>query len=291
MSIFGDETITLPGSPDAGQDEGGAVSAGNENDAAEGFEEREDAEFEEADEGGEQQDDEQADDDEGDASPGDDAGQGDNGLILGKFKTQEDLAKAYLNLQREFTKQRQARSQQQPAAAPAQTGQGQSVDLNEVFWAQFRQNPAATIQAIVQHAVSQHTAPLVEERRTEVLGRQFEELAKEYRQLATDEGMQKFTAAIQDVAAELGNPDLAFNPTPRMLRMAAQEAFGDTAAKAYERGKQAGRQDSERARQSKQGVAVPVGGAKRKAETLKTPADEIKAAILEAGRSGGGIFG
>ncbi|GIO13541.1 hypothetical protein J19TS2_30960 [Cohnella xylanilytica] len=273
--IFGGETIPVPGSSPEGHDETAAVETLEEEQGEEQYE----ADGHEVDEEAEGEDSE-ADEDQQEHS---------EQLLAGKYKTTEDLVRAYKELERKFHGHRQSGGQQQqPAQPPAPKG-GQQ-DPNQAFWAAFRDNPMGTIQALVQHAATQQVAPLIEERQTETLGRHLDGLAKEYRQLTTDEGLQQFTAAIRDVAAELGNPDLARNPTPRMLRMAAQEAFGDSKARAYQRGKEAGRQESEQTRASKQGLGAK-GGARPSKGVDPTPEQSIKEGILAAGKGGGGIFG
>jgi hypothetical protein len=272
--IFGGETIPVPGSSPEGHDELAAVET-NEEEQVEGEEQLE-------------QDGEEADEQDSDVDEEGDQSEHSGQLLAGKYKTTDELVRAYKELERKFHGERQGGGQKQPQQQPApQDGQQ---DPNQAFWAAFRDNPMGTIQALVQHAATQQVAPLIEERQTETLGRHFDTLAKEYRQLTTEEGMQQFATAIRDVAAELGNPDLARNPTPRMLRMAAMEAFGDSKAKAYQLGKEAGRQESEQTRAAKQGLGAKSGARPAKGGE-PTPEQAIKEAILAAGKSGGGIFG
>lgn len=287
-SIFGEETITLPGSPEeSGQDDGAAEEVENE----EAFEEQdnhgnEEAEFED------ESDDDQAEGDEDDAPPED--GQGD-GLILGKFKTQGDLVKAYQNLERAYTQQRQGGGQQlsqDSPATPQQPGQNQRAELTNVFWERFKADPLAAMEAVVSHMVDNRTAPIFEKDRTNTLSSNLQTIAKDYRQAGTEEGLKQLLGKVQEIAEDVGNPDLIRNPSERVLRMAAREAFGDTAAKAFAKGKEAGRVDSERARASKANAAVRAGGkGSKQAGEAKSPEQEIADAILAAGKGGGGIFG
>ncbi|QJC52904.1 hypothetical protein HGI30_15905 [Paenibacillus albicereus] len=272
MSIFGDEgTITASESPDASGQEEQAAGQITEGDAD--FEEQDDFE------GGEEQGDEDG------ASP-DESGQ-DGELILGKFKSSDELAKAYQNLHREFTK-----SRQQPAAVPApqqaQSG-GQPTDPNEVFWSHFKDNPFGTIQQLVAAAAAQQVAPLQQAREDEQLLKNVEALTKQYPRAASDEGMGLLFGKVAEIANELGNPGLVKNPSPRVLRMAAAEAFGESGAKAYEQGKRAGREESATARRTKQAANLPKGG-KKQTEGELSPVEQMKANILAASQ-GGGIFG
>lgn len=289
MSIFGDETITLPGSPEeSGQDEGAAEEVENE----EAFEEQDEHGGDEAEFEDESDEEDQAEGDEDDAPPED--GQGD-GLILGKFKTQGDLVKAYQNLERAYTQQRQGGGQQPSQDAPSasqQPGQNQRAELTNIFWERFKSDPLAAMEAVVSHMVDNRTAPIFEKDRTNALSSNLQTIAKEYRQAGTEEGLRQLLGKVQEIAEDVGNPDLIRNPSERVLRMAAREAFGDTAAKAFAKGKEAGRTESERTRASKANAAVRAGGkGGKQTEEPKTPEQTMKEAILAAGQGGGGIFG
>jgi len=283
MSIFGDETITVTESPDEGQEEVMAEETENE----ESFDDNDESEsFDQEDEG--DGDDEQADDDEHDSSPED--GQ-DDGLILGKFKTKEDLAKAYQNLEREYTKARQGAGQQpgNQSSVVTQQNDQQQPDLNTMFWERFRDNPLQTMEAVIGHIVNDRTAPIFEERRTATLSSHIQNIAKSYPQVGTEEGLKQLVDKVREFAEEVGNPELIRNPTDKIMRFAAREAFGDTASKAFEKGKAAGRSESERTRQSKQGLGTK-GGAKQQPAPAMSEEESTKAGILAAGR-GGGLFG
>lgn len=281
--IFGGETIPVPGSSPEGHDDPAAVDTNEEEQGEEQLDQDEQQE-----QGGEEADEQDSDSDEEDEQS-EHSGQ----LLAGKYKTTDELVRAYKELEKKFHGERQGGGQQpQQPAAPAPVPQGgNEADLDQAFWSAFRDSPRTTFMAAVEHFVNQRFAPIQEERQTETLGKNFDGLIKEYRQLTTDEGMQQFATAIRDVAAELGNPDLVRNPTPRVLRMAAQEAFGDSKAKAYQKGKEAGRQESEQARQNKQGLGAKGGARPAKGGAEPTLEQSIKEGILAAGKSGGGIFG
>lgn len=279
--IFGDEgTITVSESPDAsGQEEQTAGQFTTEGDDA-GFEEQDD--FEDGDEQDEQ-------DDEGSESP-DESGQDDQPLP-GGFKSTEDLAKAYQSLRAEYTKSRQQLAQVSatPISQPQVQPGGQPMDPNSVFWDHFRDNPLGTIQQLVSMATQQQVAPLQQAREDEQLLRNVETLAKQYPKAATDEGMGLLFGKVAEIANEIGNPGLIKSPTPRILRMAAAEAFGESGAKAYEQGKRAGREETAAARRTKQAANMPKGG-KKQTEGELSPVEQMKANILAASQ-GGGIFG
>ncbi|WP_438447418.1 hypothetical protein [Gorillibacterium sp. sgz5001074] len=296
-SIFGDVSTTFGESPE-GQEE---LEAG----APEG-EEIDDQDTDlDGDEGAEGEYDDSADedddsDDDGDGEPpADGQGEEDPVAALG-FKSAADLAKSYKELRKTFTQSRQ----QQPAGQPGQPSAGQqqqpadgqgAQDLNQVFWNNFRENPMGTLQYLIQQSatqlVQQSVSPLMEDRQTEQLSRNIESVAKDYRQIGTPEGMQQLMEKVQEIAEQdFGNPGLANNPSPRLLRLAAQELFGDSKAKVFQKAKQKGRQEAEEARRRKQGLGAPAGSRKPAAPQAKSVADEIGDSIVKAGR-GGGIFG
>lgn len=291
MSIFGDETITPSGvSPDlSGQDD--AETAGDPgNDTIDNDQDldNEDIDNDEELDGddGEQDD---PDDDEDGEPPAD--GQGEK--ILGKFRTQKDLETAYINLQREFTKSRQGGGQpasgQQPAQQQAPVADNGQPDPNQAFWDQFKDNPLQAIMSVAAFAAGNQIAPYEEKQRAATVAANIKEIAKEYRQAGTQEGLPILMDKVREIAEDMGNPSLADYPSPRVLRMAAQEAWGDTKAQAFKKGKDAARAELERNRQNKQGLGAKSGARQQKGD--KTPEQSMKDAILAAGRGGGGIFG
>lgn len=251
---------------------------GHEEEAAETFEnEQEEEQFDEAVEGEHEEHTE-------DGEPSEEE-HGDQ-LLAGKYKSVEDLVSGYKNLERQF---HQSRQQQQTQQVPQQfQQQEQPMDYNEVFWEQFRENPLSTMQYLIDNAVNSRTAPIYEQRQNEVMARNIQDVAKEYAQVNSEEGMSQLFGRVQEIAQELGNPQLATNPTPRILRMAAQEAFGDTKAQLYQKAKQAGRTEAENARRTKQGL--PSTQTAKKQEQQKTEEDLVRESIRNAGRRGG-IFG
>jgi len=291
MSIFTEGfTITPPGSPDGQEPNGGAGNPEDQEDLIDDQQE----DFEEDDQ--DDQDDENLDEDIDDDEPSyeqedeDNSNKGD--LILGKFKTQDDLANAYLNLQREFTKSRQPQSQQpaQPQTTAQQLGTPEQAAL---FKQQFEQNPLGVMQYLIDNAVAARTAPIHEQRQTDILTKHISEVAKEYKQVGTEEGMKQLFGKVAEIAEELGNPNLCKNPTARVLRMAAAEAFGDTKQAVYDKAKQAGRKEAEAARAAKKGLPAARTGAKAKAtsEQPLSEEDSIRQGILAAGRGGRGLLG
>lgn len=278
-------TTTPPGSPD-GQDPN--VGAENAEDQEE-FDREDDYE----------QDDDQEDfdaysDNEDDEEPSDDEDQDEdnsnkNDLILGKFKSQDDLANAYLNLHREFTKSRQQGQQQPPTPQGQQSATNGQADPSQAFWQHFQQDPLSTIQYLINNAVQSQTAPIIEQRQTDTLRQNIAAVAKEYGQINSEDGVKQLFAKVGEIAQELGNPDLAKSPSQRILRMAAAEAFGETKQQLYNKAKSEGRQAAEAARQRKRGLEAPKGTNPKAKEQPLSEEDTIRQSILAAGR-GGGFF-
>ena len=262
MSIFGDETITFEDSPE-GQESDIAVETENE--------EQPNNELET----------EQSETEESESSP---EGQGEN-LILGKFKNNGELARAYSELQKQFTQSRQQPTQQQQFQQPEQ----QQPDYTEVFWENFNNDPLKTMEFLVSNVVNQKTAPIYEQREQETLGKNIEALAKDYKQATTEEGMTAMFQKIGEIAQDLGNPKLAQNPSPRVLKMAAQELWGDSKAQLYTKAKEQGRLDAEASRQAKLGVTA-IGVTKKPNEAPKSEADHIIDGMMAASGKRG-LFG
>jgi hypothetical protein len=214
-------------------------------------------------------------------SPSDDEGQDE--LIAGKFKSQDDLVNAYKNLEREFHKSRQKPQQQEQAP----NNQSQQAP-NEVFWNAFQDDPFGTLQYLVQNAVQSETAPIYEQQQTAKLRDNFGNLTKDYQQLNTEDGLVTFANKIQEIADELGNPSIVENPSPRIMKMAALEAFGDSKASMYKKAEERGREKAENARRAKQGLSAPKGTKPKTRE--KSPEELIADSIVSAG-SRGGLFG
>lgn len=97
--------------------------------------------------------------------------------------------------------------------------------------------------------------------------------------------MKQLFGRVNEIAQEFGNPDLARNPSQRILRMAATELFGDSKAQLYEKAKQKGREEAEASRQAKKGLAAPSTGAKKPADKPKTEEEMIADNIVAAGRA------
>lgn len=219
-------------------------------------------------------------------------------LIAGKFKSTDDLVKSYKELEKKFHQNRQQDSKPQSQQQTQQPQIQPQDDLNAVFQDYWEQNPAGVMQYAMQQMMDQrmkemqeqYINPLREERQTEVLANDIGELSGQYGQLMTEDGLGSLFNQVQEIAAEIGNPDLAKNPTKRVLRMAAGELWGEPSKAAmYQKGKDEARQASEQTRRQKQALATKT--TKKPKETPKTEEQIIQDRILNAGYRSGGIFG
>lgn len=265
MHIFGDETIPVPGaSPEEGQEA--------EQTAVETQEEQ--PEQHEWQATGTEQDSEEG-------EPSSETEQGDS-LIAGKFKSVEELTKAYKSLERSF---HDARKPQQPAQTqtPARSEQEHP---NDIVQQALATDPIGTIEYFVSRALG----PVQEQRETESLTRNMEAISRQYaKQLGAEGGMQTYFEKIAEIAQDFGNPGLMRNPSQRVLRMAAEELWGgETRQQVYDKAKAAARQEAETARAAKKGLGAPQGA--KPSEQPKTEAERIREGILKASR-GGGLFG
>lgn len=196
-------------------------------------------------------------------------------LLLGKFKSTDDLMKAYTELQKTFTQ-----SRQQPKQQP--------VD-NEQLLDAYDRDPLSTINYLVQQGIQQALSPIHQERQMESLTKNFDVVAKDYKQLHSDDGVGQLFEKIQEIAQDMGNPELVKNPSQRVVRMAAQELWGgETKAKVYQSAHEQGRQEAESMRKQKQGLAVTA--TKKPNEAPKSEADHIIDGMMAASGKRG-LFG
>lgn len=203
-------------------------------------------------------------------------------LYAGKYKSVEDLVKGYKNLEKSFHESRQQKPQREQ---PQQIYQEENEIQRDAVIRMLNDDPIGTINFFVGQA----TAPLQQERETQQLTRNFENITKEYRDIIkSDEDIKGLFDKVNEIAQEVGNPNLAKNPSARVLKMAAMELWGDSKATLYEKAKKAGRDEAEAARRAKVGLSAPAG-AKPK-DTPKTPEEMIADSIVSAGTRKG-IFG
>lgn len=201
-------------------------------------------------------------------------------LIAGKFKSTDDLVKAYKNLEREFHKSRQKQPEQNQQPQ-------QSQDNNEAFWQVFQNDPMGTVQFLVNQMVQQQTAPIYEQQANAQLTNNMNTLAQDYQQLYTEEGVNTFSSTVHSIAEELGHPEWIQNPPKRILQMAAQEAFGDSKADLYRKAKQQGKEEAENLRKQKQGLSASTSKPQQQQKSME---EQIAEAIVQAGY-GGSMFG
>lgn len=215
-----------------------------------------------------------------------------------------DYQKAYQELRREFTRKSQElaelkRQTQPPAQQP---GQGQQINqeaLTSQFWEDFQRDPVNTLfrfadvvadQRVKQYQkqVEQLITPIYETQATQTFAKNMDGLAKAYPDLRTQEGYAKFSQRVNEIAQEVGNPNLVYNPPKRVLDMAAREIFGDSGTRLYQKAKAQGKEEAMNTIRTKQGLNAPAG-AKPK-EQPKSIEEQIADSIVNAGRRGG-IFG
>lgn len=188
----------------------------------------------------------------------------------------------------ELRRQLQQYQQQAPGQNSGQANTVNTEDLTTQFWDTFSKNPIGVIQQLVNMGVEAKTAPIFEQQFKAELNQNIGMLAKEYDQLNTPDGMIALAGKVQEIAEELGNPSLAQRPTQRILKMAAQEAFGDSKTKLYQTAKAKGKQEALETIKTKQGITETTG--KKAQEQPKSIEEQIADSIVSAGRRGG-VFG
>lgn len=224
----------------------------------------------------------------------------------GEEKPPFDYEKAYQELRKDYTRKAQKLADYERQQSPAQQpGQGQQTQVSreqvrQELEAQFEVDPVGTMlkvaNAIADHRMGEYRQevegmvnPLYEREVHAEYNSNMEKLAGTYAELKSDEGYEVFLAALQNVAHEIGDPQkLLARPSVRLLKMAAQEAFGDKGDKLYQKAKAKGKEEALNTIRTKQGLAAPAG-AKPK-EQPKSIEDQIADSIVGAGRRNG-IFG
>lgn len=207
------------------------------------------------------------------------------------LSTYNELRGAFTRKAQEAAELRRQLQQYQQQAPGQNSGQANTVnteDLTTQFWDTFSKNPIGVIQQLVNMGVEAKTAPIFEQQFKAELNQKIGKLAKEYDQLNTTDGMIALAGKVQEIAEELGNPSLAQRPTQRILKMAAQEAFGDSKTKLYQTAKAKGKQEALETIKTKQGITETTG--KKAQEQPKSIEEQIADSIVSAGRRGG-VFG
>lgn len=207
-------------------------------------------------------------------------------LLAGKYKTPQDLEKAYKSLLGDYTKKSQQLKQTQQERTP------QLEQMGDDFWDAFQQDPRGTLSQLIheqaQQLVQEQVSPLREFHDSQKFTNAFDPIARQYRpQLSQEGGMEMLANKVREICEELGNPELARNPSPRIWQMATAELWGDSTAAVVQKAREDERRNMEESRRTKKVANVPVG--KKAQQPQKTEDDLIRESILSAGS--GGFFG
>lgn len=211
-------------------------------------------------------------------------------LILGKFKSQEDLERAYRQLEGFSTKNAQQlaelRKQAQTPAPRQPVGQGMPPqvqataisDLNTQFTERFINDPVGTLQAVVGSMLGNQIAPLQQQQKDHELKLEMAAMGAKYGDFYT----------LGDQIQEVYKANPALWNLPNSLEMAYKIAKADYGADALKRAREAGRAEASQTLLQKQGLSVEGQQAKSGRTETPSPEDEVRASILKAGR--GGLF-
>lgn len=245
-----------------------------------------------------------------------------NGLILGKYKTQEDLARAHEALQKRLGDMRNELGQlrqQQPTGQQVKPQQDDGPQWTEEQWKQFDQqfqrdfvrNPGRAVFNLVNGVLEQAVNPI-----QETIMSQFETQQRESAIVselgmmvsAINEAGELLFPGVEDLAAQI---DGFLEQNPYLLDVIAQQGMARAqgqldesamgvleviykavqAENALNAGKQAyqnGLQQGQKSVQAKGQARLPNAGAK-KTGGAKTPEDQIVAEIFAHRK--GGYFG
>ena len=176
--------------------------------------------------------------------PGQQAPNSADQMILGKFKSPEELASAYANLEKFNTQTRQELSQVQQAAQAAQTAvlqmqqQMQNTvnaqpqdqqqpqlspdEQNEQFMNSFYENPMTAIQSIIEKAVMPQIQPMQQQYQAQQQQQAMDQAISQFAQQTPD--FQQFSPSMSDILSQ--NPELNQHDPLKALGMAYQMAKG-----------------------------------------------------------------
>jgi hypothetical protein len=268
---------------------------------------------------------------EGNRQPGEQAGNEGEGnqqqeeqLILGKFKSQEDLARAYQEAQsrlgqmgnelgqlRQQVQLQQPQQQQEPQQEEAEWTEEDWQNYDNQFMQEFAQNPGQTVYGLVTDLMEQYLAPIYEHfqaQEQEQVASQAIENELSLLLTATDETGQPLFPGCEEMAEQI---DEYLEKYPQFLEGIAQQGMrrsqgqmqngdyglldvlyravkaGTTEAlgqQAYQTGLQQGAQQA----QMKTKAGLPKAGAKN-ANPNPTPEEEVINGIMSFKK--GGMFG
>jgi hypothetical protein len=268
---------------------------------------------------------------EGNRQPGEQAGNEGEGnqqqeeqLILGKFKSQEDLARAYQEAQsrlgqmgnelgqlRQQVQLQQPQQQQEPQQEEAEWTEEDWQNYDNQFMQEFAQNPGQTVYGLVTDLMEQYLAPIYEHfqaQEQEQVASQAIENELSLLLTATDETGQPLFPGCEEMAEQI---DEYLEKYPQFLEGIAQQGMrrssgeiqdgdyglldvlyravkaGTTEAlgqQAYQTGLQQGAQQA----QMKTKAGLPKAGAKN-ANPNPTPEEEVINGIMSFRK--GGMFG
>lgn len=268
---------------------------------------------------------------EGNRQPGEQAGNEGEGnqqqeeqLILGKFKSQEDLARAYQEAQsrlgqmgnelgqlRQQVQPQQPQQQQEPQQEEAEWTEEDWQNYDNQFMQEFAQNPGQTVYGLVTDLMEQYLAPIYEHfqaQEQEQVASQAIENELSLLLTATDETGQPLFPGCEEMADQI---DEYLEKYPQFLEGIAQQGMrrsqgqiqngdyglldvlyravkaGTTEAlgqQAYQTGLQQGAQQA----RAKAGAGLPKAGAKN-TNPNPTPEEEVINGIMSFRK--GGMFG
>lgn len=245
--------------------------------------------------------------------------QGNGELILGKYKSQEDLVRAHEALQKRFGDMRNEVGQlrQQNTNQPDQSQQEETQQWTDEQWKQFdqefqqefMQNPGKAVFNLVNDVLQQAMAPLQESINGQTVNQEYENAVTGELSLmlnAINDAGQLIFPGAAEMAGEI-DAFLESNPyffdilasqanqrsqgqmdegTMGVLDVIYKAVQADTALKAGQQAYQNGLQQGQRSAQNKNQARLPNAGAKQ--NNAVSPEDQIADEIVSVRR--GGLF-
>lgn len=204
-------------------------------------------------------------------------------LILGKFKSQADLEKAYRNLESFNTKNAQELAKlRKEAMSPPQGQEGQrqvpatrqGEDVNARFTQMFIDNPLDTIQAVIGSMMGNQLAPIKQQTQEHQLKLDMASMGAKYGDFYS----------MGDQIAEVFKASPNLWSMPNALEIAYKVAKADYGANAIKQARDAGRNEAVQTLQQKRGLTAEGQEARAGSDKSLSDTDQLKLDILRAGK-------
>lgn len=170
----------------------------------------------------------------------------------------------------------------------AQDGEAVADGVKDMLGEVDEDDPAIQfITELIERKVNERTADIRTQQENDVLDRKITAVAQKYPTLQDDGEVGKLAQIAYDIASELGQPELARNPSERLLMLAAEEMYGGSKSAMYEKGKRDGQGGGDKDNAKAALNPKPGTSQSLKADSKVRPEDQLADMIVNSGRKNG----